>query len=263
MNKELLLYYMCDENYDYFIPLFCYFANWSNPEAKIEIHTPDIEQFELLTRLYDVEFFPLEKGLKSINMLRFITEPKRKATYTYIGDIDILLLNNVMWAHQHLVSNEVPVCNLKRANSERATGLQFVKTDPYFKDTRKLREGLAEWMYPYYNDENMLYKLIDGVYGIGILTELNTEMIRPILGIHCSPNRTPEGDPGWGLVPSSTRRLKAVELLARAEFKPIEEMLDPKAQKIVNYLRHPEEGWEIIEGVDNSSTPLSDESVDP
>lgn len=240
MNKELLLYYMCDEKYDYFIPLFCYFASLSNPEAKIEIHTPDIEQFQFLTELYDVKFHSIEKGLKSVNMLRFLTEPELKLPYTYIGDIDVLLLDNILLAQRDTVNNQIPVNNIVRpGDKKRMSGLQFVKTDPYFKDVRKLQKVLKEKFYPNYNDEKVLYKLVDEIYGVDILTKLNPQQLRPVFGIHCSPNRkilrTVPNIPGWEVEGGQAER--AVKLMARNEFKEIENILKSKAKKIVGELR--------------------------
>lgn len=249
MNKELLLFYMCNQTYDYFIPLFCYFANLSNPGATIEIHTPEYQKFKPLTEMFNLHLHILDGDISNVNMRRFLDEPvcKLPYTYTYIGDIDILLLQNVLDTHKHMVDDQVPVCNIIRdpeALHPRITGLQFVKSDPYFKDTRKLRAELREEFYPLYNDEHVLYKLISGVYG-DILTIKNTERLRPVLGVHCSPNRHPEGrdgQPGWGL--EKGRREKAVEILSRPEFGLIESYLQPQAWKIVNYLKYPEQGWD-------------------
>jgi len=244
--KELLLYYMCDEKYDYFIPLFCYFANLSNPNASMEIHTPKVEEFQFLTKLYDLKLVSIEENLKSVNALTFVTEPIRELPYTYIGDIDVLLTEDVLKAHKHMVTDEIPVSNIlrdKNARMRRLSGLQFVKSNPYFKDTREMRRILKDKFWPYTNDEHILYKLIETIYGIEILTIRNPERLRPVLGIHCSPHRKePFAEAlGWGFTEEKFQL--ATEWLARDEFKIIEEYLKPKAQKIVDFIRNPEIGW--------------------
>lgn len=241
-DKELLLYYMCDRGYDYFIPLFCYFASKSNPEARIEIWTQDIEKFLPLTEMFDLCLYPLP-DTQHVNTLRFLYEPINQLKYTYIGDIDILLLNNVLQFHRPLLNTKVPVSNwLRPTKPPRITGLQCVLSDPYFNDTREYRAELMEEFYPQYNDEFVLYKLISKIYGEDILTVLNVKAQRPVFGIHCSPHRTPCGDPGWGL--NHGRKETVSNWLQLPEFNKVRPHLQPKAQRIVDYFTVPGYVWE-------------------
>lgn len=251
MAKDLLLFYMSDQRYEYFIPLFCYFAFKSNPEAAIEIWTPNTNKFGYLTNFFDVQTYPLDPKARNVNMLRFLHEPNRKYPYTYIGDIDILLMESIMKAHLPLVGKGVPLSNMIReTNPPRATGLQFVISDPYFKDTRELRKELMKLYYPQRNDEWVLYNLIKDTYGTDILTQKNPKKLRPVLGIHCSTNRMPYKTEGykcnWGL--TEAYRKRAVKWMSEPKFKLLEPFLQPKAKKIVDFLRDPGIGWVLDKG---------------
>lgn len=86
------------------------------------------------------------------NSYRFLLQPFLKAEYVNIGEIDILLTENILARHQAYVDSQLPFYNQIRPVSKRLTGLHLA----HYVDMYPLEEGL--WDYCQLKDEEILYK---------------------------------------------------------------------------------------------------------
>lgn len=123
--------------------------------------------------------------------VRFVETPERRSEFTYIGDIDILILEEVTPVHiANMRRTGLPYSNVMRPGGKRLSGLHFTRTDAYYPvDTAGV--DLTT------NDEMVLLNLARkaGLPDPG-------ETFRPMHGFHLSANRRPIGAPGepsWGL----------------------------------------------------------------
>ena len=120
------------------------------------------------------------------NTYRFFEVPIIKAEYTYIIDIDIMILESILPLYINNWYNNMSYSNmLRKSNSNRLTGVHMVNTQKYY--TPKF----ISIMNKYYNknigenDEVILGNMCKEYHG---LPSFNYRF-RPILGIHFSPNR--------------------------------------------------------------------------
>ena len=129
------------------------------------------------------------------NTIRFLEQPKLKAEYVYISDIDIICMDkNICEIHiQHMNEINKKYSNIVRKNTKRLTGLHFSKYDFYYPVNYN-EINLSK------NDEEVLFDIVSKKCDI----DLNTEF-RPAHGIHMSPNRpdVKQGSkiPGWNAKP--------------------------------------------------------------
>ena len=160
MNNRTLVYTCCDNDYTHFIPLHCAAALFSNENIDIEIGVN-------LERLTDDEEEALNK-LKNLhkdskinikynfyvrnssggfnnatyngktmwsNTVRFVSEPQIKNKYTYIGDVDVILLRKNFYNYHINIMKEygTTYSNWVRDNGPHCiTGLHFVETDAFY-----------------------------------------------------------------------------------------------------------------------------------
>jgi len=160
MKERTLLYNCCDDEYTHFIPIHCAAALFSNKNIDIEIginldKLTDKEESALSelkmmhpdtqikikynfyqktkTRGFDNATY---NGIKMwSNTIRFISEPEIKDTYTYIGDIDVILLMKNFYNYHIDIMNtyHTDYSNWQRDNNPNTlTGLHFVKTNKYY-----------------------------------------------------------------------------------------------------------------------------------
>lgn len=160
METRTLLYNCCDDEYTHFIPLYCASSLFSNENIDIEIginleKLTDDEEYSLnlLRNLHSEAQINIKYGFyKKIknngfdnslyggnsmwsNTVRFVSEPQIKDTYTYIGDIDIVMLEKnfynyhigIMEKYDTVYSNWV-----RDNNKSCLTGLHFVITDKFY-----------------------------------------------------------------------------------------------------------------------------------
>lgn len=209
-----LIYTCADKEYSCWIPLYCLGMLMHNTDIDIEIGiegtaSDDIHIcLEHIRRWYPnskillKENFFITNGNKTLfnnkkimhNTVRFITEPIIKSDYVYIGDIDIICMeNNIFQQHiDHMNSLGLVYSNIVRKNNPtHFSGLHFSKYNAYYPlpDISKLNLII--------NDEIILKNIVE-LKGHKINYDTN---FRPIHGIHFSKNRpTVEGDgkkPGW------------------------------------------------------------------
>lgn len=143
-----------------------------NPGAGVEIRMERPEKFEAENRpaltLLDQHFperFSLTKFIQkdrlpqksegSPKLVRWLSTPERKAEFVYIGDIDILILEEVAPAHlDHMRRTGLPYSNMRRSNQPRLTGLHFTRWDAYYPQVD------LDDTAPLEKDERLLYWLV-------------------------------------------------------------------------------------------------------
>lgn len=227
---DLTIFTCANRAYEDFTPLFVASALWSNPQAHVEVGLEDAAAFRatpawtLLRDRFGDRFTirsvawtdgqgrPIRPGT-----VRFVTQPAVPAFYTYITDIDIIMLDRgIQQRHaRHMLREGLPYSNWVRPGEDRLTGLHFTRSD--FQYPLPAVDDLALGSL---NDEMALFVIVERLLG---RSPPRGPMFRPVHGIHVSPNRPPvasgEGDrftPGWGIEPHlpAWRRFRASALYA-------------------------------------------------
>jgi len=199
---ELNIFTCCDDNYIDFIPLFVvsnlYHIENCFVEVGIKTNNDDLIQniISLLNKIYPNKFI-IRKLNQEINCnggtLRFINEPTVHSKYVYISDIDIVTLeSNVKDVHLNIMKKySLPYSNMIRDNSYRLTGLHFTPYENYYPIP-----DYTDLNYLLNHDEVFLYHLMQKRFP----DVKNNNKLRPVHGIHMSPNRNPlHKTVGWGL----------------------------------------------------------------
>lgn len=129
------------------------------------------------------------------NTYRFFEVPVVQSKYTYISDIDIMYLEDILcnylnnWPLSKLCSDNLsylPYNNiLRQSDNSRLTGVMMVENDKYYTSSFKICQKKYYDMNIKINDEIVLCKMCEEVHGL----PCNTFEYRPIYGIHFSPNR--------------------------------------------------------------------------
>ena len=193
-----ILFYTCvNEKFWAFGLLYPIFVLNSNPGAKVEVgvenHLRFTHKFKHIISFYEKEYpgrvrfsavsFTQKRlfGSRKIvpNSVRFVTQPKLKADYVYIGDADILITEEV--ASQHLANIEkhhLDFSNVVRPNKNRLTGLHFIAYDKMYPLPSLHGIDLSKC-----NDETVLTKIIQRK---GLKMPGPEAAFRPIHGLHIS-----------------------------------------------------------------------------
>lgn len=203
LEQELLLFTCADKKYDFFVVPYIYFALRCNPEAFIEIALEDYEHFisrneDGVSRLKEHfgEKFLIRQSVATsepninINTVRFVEQPVTRAQYVYIGDIDILIMQNILSTHKKLMlKHQIPFSNVIRPASiktgqPRLTGLHFCPYDMIYP-----LPDISDLDLTKLNDEHILYCIMERR---GTMVPEDFQQ-RPQCGIHMSLNRDPIG----------------------------------------------------------------------
>jgi hypothetical protein len=128
------------------------------------------------------------------NSVRFLETPTTLTEFTYIGDIDILLLEPTARPHlAQMAKTGLPYSNVIRPTPPaRLSGLHFTRSDAHYP-LPVIIDAMAQRI-----DEHLLYKQVEAK-GFGLPDP--EERFRPAHGIHFSLNR-PVKRPGrtdWGI----------------------------------------------------------------
>ena len=113
MEQPLLIFTYADINYDVFVLPYITFALNSNPNAKIEIAVEDIDNFNFkyeagiaqLRSTFGESFLirqskVIEENVDCTpNVVRFLEVPQLRAEFVYIGDIDLMILDDIVKTH--------------------------------------------------------------------------------------------------------------------------------------------------------------------
>lgn len=202
IEESVCFFTSVDEKYMKFVLPYIYFANKFNCGSSFEIVVVcSDDKFEDLQRKAqklselikcDILIRKPKTNCITASKIRFIEEPEIRCKYTYCGDIDILILENI--SHFHISQMELYGTifdNVVRYNGNgRLSGLHFVKTTEYYHCTKKAR--CVD--YQKYSDEAVL-KLICEKSGLKFRPKTigftNFNVNRPDHGFHISQNRKP------------------------------------------------------------------------
>ncbi len=201
---SILFYTTANKEYEYFVPLYIYFVLRSNPEAFVEIGLEDAELYksknsQAINILH--EKFGEKFKLSSVNFegvlpgaVRFITEPTlaQDFDYVYIGDIDILIMdNNIQKIHtENMAENDAPFSNIIRGTqNDRLSGLHFAPTNLQYPLNITKEVDVSAENNTLGADERALYNIMKNK-GAMIPKDLN---FRPTHGIHTRTHNHPFG----------------------------------------------------------------------
>ena len=201
MDYDVLFFTHTDINYEFFALPYAYFALRNNPSSLVEITVDNIERFN---DKYSISISALEElfphrflfrqcddlGIRNPATYRFLQQPHLKAKYVYIGDIDLLVFDDVVSVHMGLISeHDLPFSNMIRPKSikdgkPRLTGLHFCEYNKYYPISDLDFDTLNTQ-----NDEHILYLLMKNK---GYMVPKKFSQ-RPECGMHISMSRTPFG----------------------------------------------------------------------
>jgi len=222
-DGSLLFYTSATGWYLPFFPLYVYFAHQSNPGCSFEFIVDSANDVELNYSLV-LDYLRRDRGIQisfrnkneaSVqpsmeNTLRFVLPPQQVAEFVYIGDIDILIIENVMHRHGAVFDAGLPYSNVIRPGTKKLTGLHLTKYDAYFplSDVDKI-------VSTYSNDEEVLYRIVERSGKLKRQPEIDGIGVgRPQHGIHMSLNRIPFMDwamrVDWGISWDYVKRTHAV-----------------------------------------------------
>jgi len=219
MAHKLTIYVTANRLYEPFILPFIATSLLHNPHSHVEV---GVEQAEETYRRYAAGFDYIQAHISSAfslssvefsgaspNNVRFLTPPKTRADFIYIGDIDILILESIAsWHIQHMKETGQPFSNIKRSGKKALSGLHFSKWDALYP-----LPDLSDLTNPRtHPDEALLYEII-ARHGHEIPSE--DKFKRPLHGFHMSLNRRPRK---WGIKDKSQQsflqdRLQAYKIL--------------------------------------------------
>ena len=188
------------DKYERFLIPFTFFALLTNDNSHVEIIVVNSKKFKEKYKKELLELNKINKNYLIINIqfkinkhikntYRFFEIPKIKAKYTYIVDVDIMFMENVLDKYETNWPDKLIYNNIIRyENVDRLTGVHMVITDKYYK--KKFIFCQKKYYLKNYNenDEVVLCKMCKEIHG---LPDFN-HRYRPILGIHFSPNRGPK-----------------------------------------------------------------------
>lgn len=249
-----LIYTCADKKYSHWIPLYCLSILTFNKDVDIEIgmegHLEPLEkeaveyirsQFpnsqilikeNFFTKIGEKKAFVESQNIKTLFVtVRFVTTPKLKADYVYIGDVDIIILEPFVQQHlnnmEKLGLNYSNIVQLKNPQKMGMSGLHFSKWNAYYP-----LPNLSE--IDLFKDDREILKDIISLKGNHINLDAT---FRPVHGIHFSKNRpTVKGDekiPGWG----ADKYRKAWEVFSNTEqYKFVYENTDESIKMMIKML---------------------------
>ena len=211
-------------DYELFVLPYMASALIHNDDARVEVCVEENARFreanapgiEALHRHYGEDRFRVRDAVSSRgvspNSVRFLETPEVMSEFTYIGDIDILILEGISQRHiDRMSSAGLPYSNVLRPGKRALTGLHFTRSDAYYPVSPPADVDPNR-------DEELLHALVTS-RGIPLPPG---EWRRPVHGFHLSLNRTPltrfvdgKRKPAWGADRSKKRFLAAYEALQR------------------------------------------------
>jgi hypothetical protein len=240
---NILFFTTSNRRYEEFAPLYAFSALSHVKDSLVELGVEDTRGFRsrhgpaaahvaacfgqqrMLVR--SVPWAPYGRPVLP-NTVRFLIEPKLRARYVYIGDIDIIILERKLLSMHltHMKTTGLPYSNSVRPKTDRMSGLHFSEFAAYYPVP-----DVSEFDLRRMNDERVLYEIVRRKG----LPPQDRAWYRPIHGIHISPNRQPEryvdkrGNiiPGWGIAPYARQWL---DMAADARFQELRLLLSPRIQ---------------------------------
>jgi len=271
---SLLFYTAADKEYEFLAPLYIYCALSSNPQSYVEIGLENPNSYrdenkgaiDILTNKFGNRFKFSKVDFSGVlpGAVRFITEPElaQEFDYVYIGDIDILILDeDIETKHvKNMTEYDAPFSNIVRnpmAGDEkeyRLSGSHFAPTD--------LQYPLPELDGIEYtannsktgDDERALYQIMERQ---GAMIPYNMTY-RPVHGIHMRTHSHPFGRRvdrskpefsfeeikkenqivPWSGIERSKYRQRFLELLEEESFQDLYFSLDLKAKTLITVLEN-------------------------
>lgn len=189
-------------NYSRFLITYALFALYHNPGSCVEMIVDSPQSFkknhnrelQLLQHEFGEnsivvrrkrKYIPVYNGIMK-GFVRFQEIPRMKRAYTYIGDSDIFILENILPFHKEMMDRfKLPYSNIQRKNRKRClTGLHCVRTKDYY--TENLCKILKTNFLHFKKDEKALYFVCSRTHGI---VPTSDPKYRPSHGFHLSPHR--------------------------------------------------------------------------
>ncbi len=247
-TKDLLFFTCATRFYENFVPPYIYFAGLHNPGAIFEFVVDNIQEFQgrhqdslnwlrnrLKTTIHLRERSALIAKPHMENSIRFVIEPEQVANYVYIGDIDIMILEDIAAWHKPVFDAGLPYSNIVRAGTKRLSGLHFAKYSAQYP-----LPDIADLVEKFPNDEELLHAIMARK---GLLYDNKAYYTikngRPIHGLHLSLNRLPfsyhKERVSWGMTYGHLAH--AAEIFEGGEFNEFFGTLYPgSAQILVNLI---------------------------
>jgi hypothetical protein len=200
-SPSLTVFSVANLNYEPFVVPYIASVLTHNSNAIAEVGVIDAEAYFARhgkAMKFLAERFPRERwkvrtadfGKTSPNALRFLEQPTLQSDYVYIGDIDILVLEEIAPFHMaEMAATGLPYSNMRRRREELLTGLHFSRWDAMYPHAA-LPEGTI-----IRSDEQLICSLM---VAKGFALPPMERRIRPLHGFHLSPNRSPTAL-AWGL----------------------------------------------------------------
>ena len=214
---KLNIFTIADKGYWKYIPTLALSALMYNEDCHCEIMVKGYDEWvssnqrgmdvlqqrypNLTIRPVNEFWYDRFKGTTS-NWVRFVEEPKVKADYTYVCDVDFIFCKGILEDHLPIFA-EMGLCysNIIREGTDKLTGCYMVKTKEWYDNMRDVIKAFAVrpeyYYYPVTSDEELLYKLVEAS-GMSLPDrKYKGAEYRPLKSvIHCSPNRSTSG---WGI----------------------------------------------------------------
>ena len=176
MSDRVLLYTCCDNDYTHFVPLYCAAALFSNENIDIEIginlnRLTDLEE-EAMHNLMILHpeskikikynFYSKKSMFTHMNALfdgkcmwsntvRFVSVPDIKNKYTYIGDIDVVLLMKNFYTYHINIMNEYG--SIWAFNTDATTSIGDIKSPEIMLYPSKNQRDWSKFNAPWYKKE--------------------------------------------------------------------------------------------------------------
>jgi len=193
------------------------------------------EYFDTVPVFHDVGDFSVKPIFH--NSLRFIIPPTQRADFVYIGDVDIMILENVLDQHRIFFDAGLPYSNITRARQNQLTGLHFTRYQDYYPllDNDDLIEKIR-------SDEALLFAIL-ARRGVIYANELHRSIAdkagvaaRPLHGVHMSLNRMPffasNERPSWNIKYKKDATV-CNDLFQTAQFQNFYETLSSGSRKVL------------------------------
>lgn len=181
---------------DFLIP-FTFFALINNPNSHVEIivlnktkfidkYKTEIDELRKINSNFLIRNLTYKLNKNIPNTYRFLETPVVNAEYTYIADVDIMFIENII--EQYTKNWPLNLCYnniIRYKNIDRLTGVHMVKTSSYYTTEFKKIQNIYYNNNINENDEIILGKMCKSIHGLPDFSH----RFRPVLGIHFSPNR--------------------------------------------------------------------------
>lgn len=203
---DMVIFTVANRRYEPFVLPYIASALAHNPGALVEIGLEDAGAFaarnaDALDRLntaYPGAFTlrNAEISPEAPNSARFLSETETRRAYLYIGDIDILILEEIASIHLKLMAvTGLPYSNILRQGRPKMSGLHFTRTEAFYPLPAISGEIADEIIR---RDEYLLYEIIRAR---GLAMPPADFNLRPIHGFHLSLNRRPTAARGlnWSI----------------------------------------------------------------